>query len=284
MILALCALFVASRRRAFWLLAATIALLALAALYGQAMAAGEPRHGGTRLGILLGFASLGLISLLLLFAWRKRAYKSRLGTLDGWLQAHLYFGIVALPLVLFHAGFLFRDKLAVAAFVTLALVVGTGVIGALLYRALPQRLTLVESKVSIAEVGEQLNRLREAMGQLAAGRSPAFSRIHAQIEQGAKPRGLAAWRLLFGAGYAPGGEEKTFRNLLSMVEEHEREPLRQLLVLARQQRELHYRLRLQLRYRNLLLVWLVIHVPLSFLLLALSLAHAAVAFYYRGFS
>jgi hypothetical protein len=277
-------IFVASRRRTFWVLAALIAFGGLAALYGQALLEGEPMHGGTRLGILLGLASLALIVLLLLFGWRKRAYKSRLGTLDGWLQAHLYFGLVALPLVLFHAGFLFRDKLATAAFVTLALVVGTGFLGALLYRAVPQRLTLVESKVSVEEVSDQLNRLREAMGQIAAGRSPAFGRLYAKIEKNARPQGFAAWRLLFGAGYAPEGEEKAWRSLLSLVDESEREPLRQLLVLGRQQRELHYRLRLQLRYRNWLLVWLLFHVPLSFLLLALSLAHAAVAVYYRGFS
>lgn len=276
-------LFVASKRRLFWVLAATIAFGALATLYGQAIAGGEPRHGGTTLGIWLGLASLALIGLLILFGWRKRAYKSTLGTLDGWLQAHLYFGIVALPLVLFHAGFLFRDKLATAAFATLVLVVGTGIFGAFLYRALPQRLTLVDSKVTIDEVSDQLNGLRQAMAQMAAGKSPAFGKLYAKIEKGAQPRGFAAWRLLFSAGYSPAGEEKAWRSLLSLVEENEREPLRQLLVLARQQRELHHRLRRQLRYRNWLVAWLLIHVPLSFLLLALSLAHAAVAFYYRGF-
>jgi hypothetical protein len=276
-------LFVASRRRLFWLLAASIAFAALATLYGQAIMSGEPRHGGTRLGIWLGLASLGLILLLLAFGWRKRAYRSTFGTLDGWLQAHLYFGIVALPLVLFHAGFLFRDKLATAAFVVLVLVVATGIVGAFLYRALPQKLTLVDSKVTIDEVSDQLNGLRQAMAQLAAGKSAAFAKLYAKIEKGARPQGLSSWRLLLGAGYAPAGEEKAWRSLLSLVEENEREPLRQLLVLARQQRELHHRLRLQLRYRNWLVVWLVIHVPLSFLLLALSLAHAAVAFYYRGF-
>lgn len=275
-------LFIASRRRAFWLLAALAGFAALAGLYGQAVLGGEPRHGGTGLGILLGLASLALIVLLILFGWRKRAYRSRLGTLDGWLQAHLYFGLLALPLVLFHAGFLFRDKLATAAFVTLTLVVGTGLLGALTYRVLPERLTLVESKVSIDEVSDELNRLRETMAQIAAGRSAAFLRLHAKIDAGGRPRGFAAWRLLFGSGRAPEGEERAWRSLLAPVEENEREPMRQLLVLARQQRELHHRLRLQLRYRNWMLVWLLVHVPLSFLLLALSLAHAAVAVYYRG--
>ena len=276
-------LFLASRRRLIWLVAALIALATIAALYGQAVLAGEPRHGGSRLGILLGIASLVLIVLLILFAWRKRAYKSRLGTLDGWLQAHLYFGIVALPLVLFHAGFLFRDTLATVAFLVLALVVATGLLGALLYRTLPQRLTLVESRVSLDQVSDQLNQLREAMAQIAAGRSEAFRRLYAKVDKAARPQGLASWRLLFDAGYAPEGEEKAWRSLLTLVEEAEREPLRQLLVLARQQRELHHRLRLQQRYRNWLVVWLLVHVPLSFLLLVLALAHAAVAFYYRGF-
>lgn len=277
-------LFIASRRRAFWLLAALAACVALAGLYARAMVAGEPRHGGTPLGILLGFASLALIGLLILFGWRKRAYRSTLGTLDGWLQAHLYFGIAAVPLVLFHAGFLFRDKLATTAFAVLALVVGTGIVGALLYRTVPQRLSLVESKVSLDEVSSELNRLRGTMAQLAAGRSAAFGRLFAKIDAGGTPRGFASWRLLAGAGHSPAGQEKAWSALIAEVEEGEREALRQLLVLARQQRELHHRLRRELRYRNWMVVWLLFHVPLSFLLLALSLAHAAVAFYYRGFA
>lgn len=276
-------LFIASRRRAFWMVAAFLAFGGAVGLYLQAMMSGEPRHGGSPLGILLGIASLVLIVLLILFGWRKRAYKSNLGTLDGWLQAHLYFGVVALPLVLLHAGFLFRDKLATAAFVVLALVVGTGLLGSLLYRTLPHRLTQVEHKISLGEVSNQLNGLREGMAQIAGGRSAAFQRLYEKIEKGALPPSLASWRLLFSAGHAPEGEEARWRSLLSLVEEGEREPLRQLLVLARQQRELHHRLRLQLRYRNWLVAWLLVHVPLSFLLLLLALLHAAVAFYYRGF-
>lgn len=276
-------LFLFSRRRSFWMLAALLAFLAAAGLYGSAVLRGEPRHGGSPLGIGLGIASLILIVLLLLFGWRKRAYKSNFGTLDGWLQAHLYFGILALPLVLLHAAFLFRDTLATAAFVVLALVVGTGLVGSLLYRVLPHRLTAVENKVSLAEVSEQLNGLRETMAQLAGGRSAAFQQIYEKIDRHANPPSFASWRLLFGAGRAPEGEEARWRSLLSVVAEEEREPLRHLLVLARQQRELHHRLRLQLRYRNWLVAWLLIHVPLSLLLLLLSLIHAAVAFYYRGF-
>jgi len=276
-------LFIASRRRTFWLLAALITFAALVALYVQAGLRGEPRHGGSPLGILLGIASLVLIVLLILFGWRKRAYKSGFGTLDGWLQAHLYFGIVAVPLVFFHSGFLFRDTLAITALAVLLVVVATGLLGSLLYRVLPERLSQVDSKVSLEEVSAQLNQLREGMAQIAAGRSEAFNQLYAKVEKGARPGPFASWRLLYAAGRSPAGDESAWRSLLALVEEAEREPLRQLLVQARQQRELHHRLRLQLRYRNWLLVWLLFHVPLSLLLLVLSLAHAGVAFYYRGF-
>lgn len=276
-------LLLVSRRRPFWAIAALLAFLAAAGLYGSSVLRGEPRHGGSPLGITLGIVSLILIVLLILFGWRKRAYKSNIGTLDGWLQAHLYFGILALPLVLLHGAFLFRDTLATAAFVVLALVVGTGLVGSLLYRALPHRLTEVENKVSLAEVSEQLNGLRGTMAQVAGGRSAAFQQIYTRIDRHGRPPSFASWRLLFGAGRAREGEEARWQSLLEQVEEAEREPLRNLLVLARQQRELHQRLRLQLRYRNWLVAWLLIHVPLSVLLLLLALIHAAVAFYYRGF-
>ena len=60
----------------------------------------------------------------------------------------------------------------------------------------------------------------------------------------------------------------------------ERNDLQQLLVLSRQRRELVLSLVQQQRYRNLLAVWLFVHVPLSFALLVVLAAHVWGALYY----
>ena len=90
------------------------------------------------------------------------------------------------------------------------------------------------------------------MGQLAVGRSPAFLRLHQKLIAASRPSSFASWRLLFGGAGQLGDSESQWQALLALVEEEERGPLRQLLGLARQHRELHQRLRMQHRYRNVL--------------------------------
>jgi hypothetical protein len=60
----------------------------------------------------------------------------------------------------------------------------------------------------------------------------------------------------------------------------EQADLRQLLVLSRQREELRRRLLDQQRYKNLLDVWLYLHVPLSIALVALVVAHVVAVLYY----
>jgi hypothetical protein len=56
--------------------------------------------------------------------------------------------------------------------------------------------------------------------------------------------------------------------------------MRQFLVLYRQHRELHQRLRYQQRYKNLLESWLWLHLPLSLVLVILIAVHVAAVFYF----
>lgn len=275
-------LFLPSAKRTLWLTTSAVLTVGAGVFYWIDRQRGEYQHGGTPAGLALGAAGLLLILLMLLFGWRKRAYSSRIGTLEGWMQAHVWLGLLTLPVVLLHTAFRFRDQLAIAAFVLLALVVATGWLGAVLYSALPARLTQVETKVSLAEASEQLNNLLQAMAQLAIGRSPAFVNLHQKLIFASRPSSFASWRLLFGGAGQLADSESQWQALLALVEEEERGPLRQLLGLARQHRELHHRLRLQHRYRNVLAAWLLLHVPLSILLLLVTIAHVVVAMYYRG--
>jgi hypothetical protein len=273
-----------SRRRRRWFLV-SLALLALATAGYLRYARDEApfAHGGSTAGIVFGVAGLLLILLLLAFGIRKRAYRSALGTLDGWLQAHVYLGLASVFVVLFHAGFRFHDKVAVAALLVLVAVVLSGLLGAAFYTGLPRRLTAAAGgSLDAEEVSDELNRLAATMARLAAGRSPAFRKVHQQLQARARPGSWAGWRLLFSGDGRSGGGDR-FEPLLALVGDDERETLRKLLVLSRQHRELHQRLRRQQRYKNLLEAWLYLHLPLSLALLVLVAVHVVAALYFRGF-
>ncbi len=198
-----------------------------------------------------------------------------------------------LLVALFHTGFRFQDRLAVAAFVVLAVVVVSGAVGAALYTTLPRLLTEVESNLATGEISERLNRLAASMARLASGRSMAFEGVYRELVSEATPQGLAGWKLLVGrvpgsaragerTGSGPGGAR--WARLLATVPPEEQEPLRQLLVVARQHRELLLRFAYQERYKNLLDAWLWIHLPLSLVLLVLIAAHVVAALYFGALS
>lgn len=241
-------------------------------------------HGGSPMGLLYGTLGLLLILLLLAFGLRKRDYRSTFGTLDGWLQAHLYLGLLCPIVVLLHSGFRFQDRVATAAFLVLIVVVLSGLFGARLYATIPRRLSRVESHLSPEETSEQLHEIARSMAHLAAGRSPSYGKIHRQLMRHAEPGLLAGWRLIFfGAGRQPDAlGPGSWEPLMARIEEAEREHLRKLLVLWRQHRELHQRLRFQQRYKNLLEVWLYLHLPLSVVLIVLVAVHVLAALYFRG--
>jgi predicted ferric reductase len=271
------------RRRG--LLAFVLAIAAYAFFTGRGFA-----HGGSRAGLVFGTLALAAVLALLYFGVRKRSYRSSWGTLESWLQAHVYLGLLAPVLVLLHTGFRFQDRVAVAAFVVMLVVVASGVVGALLYDTVPRRLSAVESDLSPAEMAAQLNQLARAMARLAAARSPAFQQVCSGLLAEARPRRLAGWRLLAGAGglgaLQAGGRRGTaeagapWAAQLPRVPAAEQEELRQLLVLARQHRELAGRLVAQQRFRNVLDAWLYLHVPLSIALLVLIAAHLVAVFYF----
>jgi len=278
-------MFLTTRKSVVWRWIGAGLALALGASWGLSLSSSGAMRGGSAWGLAYGIAAAVLIVYLALFGWRKRAYRSKLGTLEGWLQAHVVLGFLVFFVALLHTGFRFEDKVALATFVALALVWLSGLVGAALYSVLPRLLTEVESDLSTAEISERLNRLTASMARLATGRSRAFEGVYQDLVTEAVPAGAAGWKLV-AAGRLPGRlddrrrleqREQGRRQALARVPPDEQEPLRQLLTLARQHRELHLRLAYQERYKGLLDLWLWLHVPMTLVLLVLLAAHGVAA-------
>jgi hypothetical protein len=281
------------RRRGLWAGAALTASYVYVAYAGRGFA-----HGGSAMGIAYGALGVLAILVLLYFGVRKRSYRSTWGTLDGWLQAHIYIGLLSALVILFHTGFRFRDRVAVAAFAVLLAVVASGLVGAFFYSSLPRRLSEVEGDLMPADLAAQIEQLAAAMVRLATSRSQPFQQVCRGLLAETAPGRLAGWKVMLGgagragagaaargmpAGGAGGasGQPAPWAAELGRVPAGEQEELRQLLVLSRQRRELLLRLVAQQRYRNLLGAWLYVHLPLSIALLVLVAAHlVAVSYYY----
>ena len=83
-------------------------------------------NGGTWLGYTLGTIGALLIYWLTTYGLRKRSYASNLGSVGGWLSAHVYLGTALLLIALLHSGFQFSWNVHTLAFVLMTLVIVSG--------------------------------------------------------------------------------------------------------------------------------------------------------------
>jgi cytochrome b561 len=269
-----------ARSGILWRRIFVVLLVAVSANYWW-YARNEFPHGGSKMGLGYGVAGFALILLEAFFGIRKRWYRSRFGTLEQWLQSHIYLGVLVLVILLFHTGGRFNDRIAVATLILAAIVVASGIAGAILYVTVPRMLTEVESDLTVDEMSEQLNQLAKSMARIASGRSAAFQRIHDELVRQTNPGGLAGWRLLISRRARRKTQEAAdWMRLLGLVPKDEQDELRQTLVMSRQRRELLLRLTFQQRFKNVLEFWLYIHIPFTIALLVFSVLHIAAVFYY----
>lgn len=268
------------RSGVFWRRIFVVLLVAVIGAYVW-YARTEYSHGGSRLGLVYGIAGCLLILLLAFFGIRKRWYRSRFGTLEQWLQSHIYLGVLVLVILALHTGGRLHDLIAVSALALLTVVVLSGIFGAVLYATVPRLLTDVESDLTPEKISDQLNQMARTMARMASGRSTPFQRIYEDVLRESNPAWLAGWRLLFSTRRKR-KERSTpdWSKHLALVPREEQEELRQMLVVSRQRKELLIKLLYQQRYKNILEAWLFIHVPFTIALLVMMAAHIISAFYY----
>src|SRR3954467_3344153 len=226
-----------ARSGVLWRRIFVILLIAVSAVYSYNSSREFP-HGGSALGLTYGTIGYALILLLAFFGIRKRWYRSRFGTLEQWLQSHIYLGLLALVILLFHTGGRFNDKIAVATLILVAIVVGSGIVGAVLYVTIPRLLTEGESELTADEISDQLNQLAKQMARIASGRSEPFQRIYNQLIDESMPGWLGGWGLLVSRLRRKNAKARAdLPPLLALVPKEEEAELRQMLVVSRQRKE-----------------------------------------------
>lgn len=194
------------------------------------------------------------------------------GTLKGWLEAHLFCGIVGPVLVTFHTSFKFNGIVS-AAYWSMVIVVLSGFIGRYLYVRIPR--SIRGHELSRTELDARAEELRVELAETLT--SPAaFARLDA-FERELQGRRLSFFDLFV-------GELRLGRRLKSLDRDLEREGLSAdarvtAQRLATERSVLLRRLAYLQRTKQLFELWHVFHLPLVYLMLVIVTAHVGITLY-----
>jgi hypothetical protein len=269
------------RHRNFLWLKVAVAL-SLLALAGYALIDVQPRpNGGSAYGYALGTVAVLLILWLTLLGLRKRAMTRGRWSLKAWTSAHVYLGLSLLVVATLHTGFQFGWNVHTLAYALMILVIASGLYGIVAYVRLPPRLGASRSDMTrpqmidaVVKLDRQLGLAAQPLGHEEARivqRSlddDAFSGGLRRRLSGRHPRcptamALAETRRRLAA--AAGDRAHALEGVAALLE-------RKSAALAR--------IRGHLRIKALLEVWLYVHIPVTFALLAALAAHIVSVFFY----
>jgi len=125
-----------------WAVASLVILAVSAIVYTvYVLNASQGPRGGSPAGLFFGIVGFGFVVFAALLGARKRVPTWRLGRAQAWMRGHLWLGLLALPMILFHGGFQFGGTLTRVLMWLLIITVASGVFGAALQHYIPRMMT-----------------------------------------------------------------------------------------------------------------------------------------------
>lgn len=238
-------------------------------------------YGGTWLGYTLGTIGALLIAWLAWFGVRKRRYGSRVGTVQGWLSAHVYLGTALFVVATLHTGFQLGWNVHGLAYILTVATVASGFYGVYVYLSVPGLMTdnrgeetLDAMLLKVADLDREIREkalslpdqiLKVVNASLDNSRlGGSFARVVTGRDRDCPT--AAAVRELPEIGKRLTGDVAKLNH--------------EVYTLLLQKNELLGRARRDLGLKAKLDLWLYIHVPLAIALLAALSAHVVSVFLY----
>lgn len=241
-----------------------------------------PRHnGGSWYGYTLGTIGVGLILWLTALGVRKRKMTDGRWSLKAWTSAHVYLGLSLIVIGTMHTGFQLGWNVHTLAWVLMMLVILSGIYGIWMYATLPQALSNNREELT---QGQMLDGLRAIDRQLHDAAQPLepeqASLVRVSLEE--DPFGGGLWARLTGRyrNCATQAAQAGMRRWTGSKPDTGNDPLERVDALLEKKQALLAQLRRHLRLRALLEIWLYVHVPATFALLAALTAHIISVFFY----
>lgn len=238
-------------------------------------------NGGTWFGYTLGTIGALLIIWLMWFGIRKRSYKSDKGRVEGWLSAHVYLGLALIIVATLHAGFQVGWNLHTLAYVLMLIVITSGMFGIYAYIRYPELMTNNRRGRTMMTMLSEMADLDRECRDVSSGLS---DEINSAVLHSSEHTviGGSVWRQLSGNDpkCATTSACQQVEQYIQNVDPSQADAARRLLTLIGKKVELVQHARRDVQYKALMDIWLYVHVPLSFALLAALTAHIISVFFY----
>jgi len=279
-----------SYRYLWWGLASIVAGWAIYASYSGS----EPPNGGTWQGYVLGTWAALLIVWLTLLGVRKRSYRSRFGTTQGWTSAHVYLGLAAWVLATLHCALQFGWNVHTLAWALMSTVILSGVAGLYGYINYPAQLAANRAGHSRSDLFAELYELNRK-GLDIARRCSADVQVGVQssVEHTSLGGGVIAqlsgrdrsrFETIEGGRQPNVDQAPVIELVANRITRADRRAevnhLQELLAILCRRQSILRRLRTDIRLQGWLKAWLYLHVPLTFATLAALVAHIVSTFIY----
>lgn len=242
----------------------------------------EPRpNGGSWYGYMLGTIGALLILWLTMLGVRKRAITRGRYSLKAWTSAHVWLGLSLIVIATLHAGFQIGWNVHTLAYALMMLVILSGLFGVFAYAVLPQALS--DNRDMMTET-QMLESLRSIDRQLFDAAQPLEQGYADLVQQSLDqdPFGGGLWARLSGRypACATRRAQAEIRRDTAYKPNLGEDPLERIDALLERKEAILARVRRHLRLKALLEVWLYVHVPVTFALIAALSAHIVSVFFY----
>lgn len=233
---------------------------------------------------IYGWALFFLIVLLSLYNGRKKLPFLPLGNSEGWLQFHIYAGLLTILLFALHISFKvptgwFEIILAVL----YLLVTISGIFGLFFSRMIPKRLTTRGSEVIYERIPTIRRSLQEqaellALKSVPTSQSTTIAEFYLRHLKSFFDRSQNFWAHQFEVRSPVNSLLNKISDLNRFLNEEERTTANKLAELVRQKDGLDYHRALQITLKT----WLFVHIPLTYSLLIFSVIHVVIVFAFSG--
>jgi hypothetical protein len=292
-----------------WFIGSVLMLaLGIAVYIPYALLSVTGASGGSVLGLIYGSVGSAMMLFAGLLGLRKKFPIWRVGRATWWMRGHLWVGFLSFPFILFHAGFQLGNGPLTRVLMALFVVVFvSGIFGAILQHFIPRVMT---QRVPMETIFEQIGRVLEQLVQEAAFIiSDIGAAIEEELERAEEAEELSqtptAKRKTAVASVA---DERVSRTITVFFESNmkpyllSRNPAKHMLADPVQASAAFQKLKIlvpatlwpkfddleniveekrqltrQLRLHKILHGWLLMHIPISYALLALGAVHAVMA-------
>lgn len=265
------------------------------------------RFGGTGIGITYGALAMALIVAAALLGLRQRVPAWRVGRMQTWMRAHLWLGVLSLPIVFIHGGFSFGHGITLVLMVLFTVTTLSGLFGVAVQNYLPRQITrAITAEVTFEQIGRVCDQLlKEAEEVVTKISAPAQPAAQSTLAAAADSSGVAVAEAMrsdpagdapailrsyweseiapFLRGKQPGRRRTTYSEAQqALAKLRLLLPAEKLAGLGTLQELCDERAQLddQLRLHYWLHAWLYVHVPLSYAMLALAVVHAITSLRY----